>query len=67
MTPNISEKIKAALASNKLSSSDISSVREYIEASNNYKVLVTSGLIKPRGNNLLSKEKALNSSIRFNK
>ena len=67
MKPNISNEIKAVLKENKLSPVDVSAVRKYIEAINIYNSLVASGFTKPRGNNLLSRDEVLTSSVIFNK
>lgn len=67
MKQSVTDEIKVVLKQNKLSSVQVSEARKYIEASNIYNNLVASGYTKPRGHNLLSRDKALTTSIRFNK
>ena len=67
MKQSVTDEIKVVLKQNKLSSVEVSEARKYIEASKVYNNLVASGFAKPRGNNLLSRDKALTTSVRFNK
>jgi hypothetical protein len=67
MKLSVTDEIKVVLKQNKLSSVEVSEARKYIEASNIYNKLIASGHTKPRGNNLLSRDKALTTSVRFNK
>lgn len=62
-----SDKLDKVLKDNKINSSEISNVKKYIEASRIYDSLVSSGVAKPRGNNLMPKEKAFSSNITFNR
>lgn len=62
----ISERLAKILQDNVIKSGDISMVKGYIEASNRYDNLVSSGLATKRGNNLLSKDKVYNNFPKFN-
>ena len=62
----ISERLTKVLQDNVIQTGDISTVKGFIEASNIYDNLVNSGLAKKRGNNLISRDKAYNSSMKFN-
>ncbi|MFD2541362.1 hypothetical protein ACFSSB_03460 [Lacinutrix gracilariae] len=67
MSVLVTDKLDKVLKENKVSVNEISNVKKYLEASKLYDSLVLSGVAKPRGNNLLSRDKAFNSNISFNK
>jgi hypothetical protein len=63
----VSEQIKNIIDANKSNFIELNLDKMYLDASDKYNELIKLGLIKPRGNNLLSKEKTFNSCLRFNK
>ncbi|NGX84723.1 hypothetical protein [Aequorivita sp. KMM 9714] len=67
MSTLISDKLDKVLKENKVTSSEISNVKKYIEALRIYDSLINSGVAKPRGNNLLSRDKVFSSKINFNR
>lgn len=67
MSVLITDKLDKVLRDNKVTVEEISNVKKYIEASKLYDSLISSGFAKPRGNNLLSRDKVFNSNISFNK
>ncbi|MBI1836207.1 MAG: hypothetical protein HYR91_02970 [Flavobacteriia bacterium] len=67
MKLEISERIQIIIDSKKSNINDFYLEKMYVEATDKYNELIKLGLTKPRGNNLISKEKALSSSFIFNR
>jgi hypothetical protein len=63
MSNLVSDKLEQALKENKVSLNEFSNVKKYIEASRLYESMIVSGMTTPRGNNLLSRDKAYNYNI----
>ena len=66
MTPSIAENIKEVVAARKQTAEQKAAAKKFIRASAHYKHLLSLGVTKPRGNNLLSKEKTYTNSLKFN-
>ena len=63
---SITEDLKNILTEKEIKGEAISEAKKYIEASNLYESLVSSGLATKRGNNLLPPDKNYRFSFRFN-
>lgn len=61
--PKTSKELKKVLSTNEIRGEEISEVKKYIEATEIYEALVSSGLATKRGNNLLPPDKNYRFSI----